>query len=90
MKARLAAVWIGAKRLWREHRWATVALIAAIVLVIAGIVGIAYDELKRPADIHNAEVPFQPQKPKAQKRRTVGWPLYGYDRARTRYLPARS
>jgi outer membrane protein assembly factor BamB len=79
----------GAEGLWREHRWATVALIAAVLVVIGGIVGIAYDELKRPADIHNAEVPFQPQKPKVQKRQTVNWPLYGYDRARTRYLPAK-
>ncbi|HXS47092.1 MAG TPA: PQQ-binding-like beta-propeller repeat protein [Solirubrobacterales bacterium] len=89
MKARLAAMRIGAERLWREHRWATVALIAALVVAIGGIAGIAYDELKRPADIHNADVPFQPQKPKVQKRRTVSWPLYGYDRARSRYLPAK-
>jgi outer membrane protein assembly factor BamB len=89
VKARLAATRIGAKRLWREHRWATLALIAAILVVIGGVAGIAYDELKRPADIHNADVPFQPQKPKVQKRKTVSWPLYGYDRARTRYLPAK-
>lgn len=89
MKARLTAMGGGAKRLWHEHRWATVALIAAVLVVIGGALGIAYDELKRPADIHNTNVPFQPQKPKVQKRKTVNWPLYGYDRARTRYLPAK-
>jgi outer membrane protein assembly factor BamB len=88
VKARLAAIWIGAKGLWLEHRWATVALIIAVLVVIGGVAGIAYDALKRPADIHNAAVPFQPQKPKKVKRKTVGWPFYGYDRARTRYLPA--
>ena len=89
MKARLAAMRTGAQRLWHEHRWATLALVAAVVVVIVGVAGIAYDELKRPADIHNTSVPFQPQKPKVQKRKTVSWPLYGYDRARTRYLPAK-
>lgn len=89
MKARLADMAAAAKRLWHEHRWATVALVAAVLVVIGGAVGIAYDELKRPADIHNADVPFQRQKPKVQKRKRVSWPLYGYDRARTRYLPAK-
>lgn len=89
MKARLAAMRIGAGQLWDEHRRATVALIAAVVVVIGGVVGIAYDRLKRPADIHNSQAAFQPQKPKQEKRRTVNWPMYGYDRARTRYLPAK-
>jgi outer membrane protein assembly factor BamB len=74
---------------WREHRWATVALIAAVVVALGGVAGIAYDALKRPADIHNEEASFEAQKPKVEKRKTVSWPLYGYDRARTRYLPAR-
>ncbi|MET0306331.1 MAG: PQQ-binding-like beta-propeller repeat protein [Solirubrobacterales bacterium] len=89
MRARLAAMRTGAEGLWHEHRWATLALVAAVLVVIGGVAGIAYDELKRPADIHNTDVPFQPQKPKVQKRKTVSWPLYGYDRARTRYLPAK-
>jgi outer membrane protein assembly factor BamB len=89
VRTRLDAMRIGAQRLWREHRWATLALVAAVLAVIGGVAGIAYDELKRPADIHNADVPFQPQKPKVQKRKTVSWPFYGYDRARTRYLPAK-
>jgi outer membrane protein assembly factor BamB len=74
---------------WREHRWATVALIAAVALVLGGVAGIAYDALKRPADIQNEAVSFEAQKPKVEKRKTVSWPIYGYDRARTRYLPAK-
>lgn len=81
--------WAALKRFWREHRLAALALAAALALIAGGVVGIAYDKLKRPADIHNEAAPFHPQKPKAQQRRTVGWPLYGYDRARTRYLPAK-
>ncbi len=50
---------------------------------------IAYESLKRPADVHNPDAVFKPEKPKKQIRKTVAWPLYGYDRARTRYLPAK-
>ncbi|MGB7685973.1 MAG: PQQ-binding-like beta-propeller repeat protein, partial [Solirubrobacterales bacterium] len=34
---------------------------------------------------------FRPQKPKQapKKAKTVNWPLFGFDRARTRYLPAK-
>ena len=81
--------WAALRRSWREHRRAMLALAGAFALILGGVVGIAYDKLKRPADIHNSTAAFQPQKPKLQKRKTVGWPLYGYDRARTRYLPAK-
>jgi len=74
--------------LWREHRpFAIGAAVAVLVLLVGSVV--AYGELKRPPDIHNPEVSFQPQKPKVQKRKTVAWPHYGYDRPRTRYLPAK-
>ncbi len=77
------------RRLWREHRRLAIAIgAAALVLLIAGG-AIAYELLKRPADIHNEAAAFQPQKPKVQKRKRVGWPFYGYDRARTRYLPVK-
>jgi len=39
------------RRLWRKHRRVAIGLIA-VVVVIAGIV-IAYNALKRPADVHN-------------------------------------
>ncbi len=70
----------------------------AIVLAVAALVllgpGFAADQaLKRPADIHNPDAAFQPQQPKkpkqATRRKAIPWPLYGYDRARTRYLPVR-
>jgi outer membrane protein assembly factor BamB len=91
-KGRLAAAWRAVwhpKRLWREHRRLCVALAAVVVLVIAGA-AIAYESLKRPPDVHNENAVFKPEKPKKQiKKKTVPWPLYGYDRARTRYLPAK-
>ncbi len=87
--------WIEAKRavadprrLWREHRRLCIgAALLALLALAAGL--IAYDSLKRPADVHNSNAVFRPEKPKKQIRRTVPWPLYGYDRARTRYLPAK-
>lgn len=76
-------------RLWREHRKALVVALVAVLFLLGGGVALAYELLKRPPDISNPEVTFKPQKPKKQKRRTVTWPQYGYDRARTRYLPAK-
>jgi outer membrane protein assembly factor BamB len=91
--SRLHRLWREARRLarhprwfWREHRRLVLAAgTAALVLLVAGG-AIAYELLKRPADIHNPGAAFQPQKPKVEKRKTVSWPLYGYDRPRTRYL----
>jgi outer membrane protein assembly factor BamB len=78
------------KRLWREHRRWAIGLIAAVVVAIAGIV-VAYEALKRPADVHNPDATFKPQKPPAppKQAKTVNWPLFGLNPARTRYMPAR-
>lgn len=65
-----------------------IAILAGAVAILAGIV-VGYELLKRPPDVHNANVAFRPEKPKKAKAHTVDWPLFGYDRARTRYLPAR-
>ena len=88
LKAR-AATWSAAlKRFWHEHRRLAISLIGAAAVLVIGGAALAYELLKRPPDVHNADVPFQPQKPKKPKRKAVSWPLYGYDRARSRYLPA--
>ena len=77
------------KKLWREHRRLCIAAAAVVVIGIAGAV-IAYQSLKRPADVHNPDAVFKPEKPKKPiLGKTVAWPLYGYDRSRTRYLPAK-
>ena len=78
------------KRLWREHRRWALGLLAGVVLVLVGIF-VAYQQLKRPADVHNATVPFKPEKskPPPKKVRTVNWPIFGLNPARTRYLPAK-
>jgi outer membrane protein assembly factor BamB len=76
------------KRMWREHRRLTVSLAAMAVVLLAGIV-VGYELLKRPPDVHNANVAFKPQKPPKPKATTVNWPMFGLNPARTRYLPAK-
>ncbi len=77
--------------LLHRNRRAAIALLVLGIAVSAGLV--AYQLLKRPGDVHNqaAISHFEPQKPKAppKKARTVNWPIYGLNPARTRYLPAR-
>jgi outer membrane protein assembly factor BamB len=64
--------------------------IGSAVVVIAIAVGAyaAYKALRRPPDVHNTSAAFQAKETKPKKR-TVNWPLYGYDLRRTRYLPAK-
>lgn len=72
-----------------SRRTAIVLAVAALVLLGVGFG--AYQALKRPADIHNPDAAFQPQQPskpkKVTRRKAVPWPVYGFDRARTRNLP---
>ncbi len=82
------ARWRDPRRFWHERRTLALAIAAgAIALTAAAVAG--YELLKRPADVHNVNnVRFKPQKPPKPKAKTVNWPLFGYNRARTRYLPA--
>jgi outer membrane protein assembly factor BamB len=69
----------------RHHRWA----VALAVVVLIGIGAIlAYQDLRRPPDVRNEDVAFNASEAK-QQAKTVNWPLYGYDRRRTRYLAAK-
>ncbi|HWO47846.1 MAG TPA: PQQ-binding-like beta-propeller repeat protein, partial [Solirubrobacterales bacterium] len=76
------------KHLWHHsNRWLAVVLLALAILVSGTIV--AYELLKRPADVHNEEAirHFKPQKPPPPKKaETVNWPFFGLNPARTRYL----
>jgi outer membrane protein assembly factor BamB len=77
------------KAIWRDHRKVTIALAAAVVALAAAVL-VGYQVLKRPPDVHNPNATFEPEKPKkAPKAKTVNWPIFGFDRARTRYLPAK-
>jgi len=78
------------RRFWQRHRTWALVLIAAVVLGVLAVV-VAYNELKRPADVHNEDVEFKVSKPKPPpvRAKTVNWPLFGLNPARTRYLPAR-
>jgi glucose dehydrogenase len=86
------------RKLWREHRRVAVALIGVVIIGVAAVI-VAYEELKRPADVHNETAirHFKPEKPKepppqpkgGEPPKTVNWPMYGLNPQRTRYLPAR-
>jgi outer membrane protein assembly factor BamB len=79
------------RRLWKEHRpWAIGLIVGALVAL--GAVVLAYESLKRPGDVHNEDAirRFKPQKPPPPKEpKTVNWPVYGFNPARTRYLPVK-
>src|SRR4051812_46490660 len=76
------------KTRWWHDRRKLAAAIAAAVLVIGGAAFAAYQILKRPDDVSRGnEVPFKPEHRKKVVK-TTNWPLFGYDRARTRWLPA--
>jgi outer membrane protein assembly factor BamB len=65
---------------------------AGAVLVVTGAVLIGYLVLKRPGDVVNTGATFKPEEVTKKKKKveTVNWPLYGLNRARTRYLPGKS
>src|SRR5215207_4959839 len=74
----------------RSNQMLAVALLALAILVSGAI--FAYQALKRPGDVHNeaAIENFKPQKPPPPKEpKTVNWPVFGFNPARTRYLPVK-
>ncbi len=73
---------------WREHRRLVLAVGAAALVLLAGGGVLAYELLKRPPDVHNPNATFTPQKPPKPQRRTVNWPVFGLNPARTRFMPA--
>src|SRR4051794_5304171 len=76
-------------RWWHDRR--KLGAVIAAILILGGIgVAIAYNQLKRPDDVHNTDVPFKPPpKPPKPVVKTTDWPMFGFDRARTRFLPAK-
>src|SRR5436190_7895022 len=80
--ARLSKIW----RSWSVRRRLLVVGGAGVV-VVAGAAIAAYLALKRPADVSNPDAAFHEQRKEPVK--TVDWPMYGHDRERTRYLPAK-
>ncbi|HEY1855212.1 MAG TPA: PQQ-binding-like beta-propeller repeat protein [Solirubrobacterales bacterium] len=76
----------------RSNRMLAIVLLAVGAVVCAGLIG--YELLKRPADVHNQQAieqfkpPLEPPPEKrATPRTTINWPMFGYDRSRTKYLP---
>jgi outer membrane protein assembly factor BamB len=86
----LVGAWGAATHFWKQHRRLAIALLAAGALAVFGAGVLVYELLKRPADVHNENAGFVPQKPKRAEAKTVNWPIFGLDPARTRYLPAQN
>lgn len=84
-RSRMGSMIQAGQNLWRQHRLATTAGIV-VLLAILGVVG--YLVLKRPGDVLNPEAAFESEE-KAEVRGVIDWPLYGLDKQRTRYLPAK-
>jgi len=77
--------------LWhRSNRRLAMALLALGFVLSAAILG--YELLKRPGDVHNEAAIQHFHQEKVQKPppkpKTVNWPVFGLNPARTRYLPA--
>jgi outer membrane protein assembly factor BamB len=85
----LVGAWGAVSHFWHTRRGIAIGLAVAGVLAVAGAAFLGYQVLKRPADVHNEDVAFRPQKPQKLEAKTVNWPMFGLDPARTRYLPAK-
>lgn len=74
-------------------------LAAAVVLAVAALAAVIFLSTRQPGDISNPGVAFDagdtpppPRSAPARRGRTASfsWPVYGYDKARTRYLPQKT
>jgi outer membrane protein assembly factor BamB len=72
---------------WANPGRAALAAGAILAAIVIGIVAL-YENVRRPPDVTNESAVFNPQETKV-KLKTVNWPLYGYNRRRTRYLAAK-
>jgi outer membrane protein assembly factor BamB len=72
---------------WGRHKPLAAGLAISLIAIAIGAV-IAYDNLRRPGDIHNSGAAFKSKETKPREK-TVDWPLYGYNQRRTRYLAAK-
>jgi outer membrane protein assembly factor BamB len=88
-KTALVGIWSTVGHFWHTRKGVVIGLIAAAAIVVAGAGFLAYELLKRPPDVHNPNATFVPQKPPKPEAKTVNWPMYGLNPARTRYLPAK-
>ena len=84
---RLLAIW----RSWSIRRRVITVLVAAVA--VGGLGVLAYELLKRPPDVVNENVDFaSKEQPKPKQKRpkdtTFDWPTYGFNDARTRYVPS--
>ena len=74
------------KRLWANHRWATLGAAAVIGALVIALVG--YLVLRRPGDKScPAPCTITSEAPKPVSG-TTNWPMYGLNPERTRYLDA--
>jgi outer membrane protein assembly factor BamB len=86
----------GRRWIWPTFRrwstWQQVLAASATVLVMAGAAFALYKALERPGDVSNPDAAFHKEHkkppPHKNKPQLVNWPVYGYDDARTRYLPS--
>jgi len=85
--SRLLEIW----KSWSVAERAAICAGAATLIIAGGAVG-AYLIVKRPGDVSNPGTGFEAKEVSKAPRKgdqRVDWPIYGLNRARTRYLPAK-
>ena len=60
-----------ASRFWHQKRHLAIGLIVAGLIAVAGAGLLAYELLKRPADVHNSQAAFVPRSHRTEPRRDV-------------------